>query len=650
MSKHLLMMIAALMLLGGPAALAGEPPLLPAKRPGPEEPGSIIKRFVDPLLRPPQDKGRTLFKSDNEHAESLGPLMTAERPVFLHTVRSVKPLPNDRNFILENGRIFLNYEEPQQPDKAPRIGIRSTDGGQRIPFILRMMLLPRALDFEEGVLEVGFSLPAIFQPRLEIESVRLDGRKMNFRVQTGPAMDTFDLVIPLRQEDLEAAAKSRNGPAQMFLGGYIHLSEYKVLDEGDFAPRGRSENQEALRGIAQLIINRDYTSEEEKTRIMEIANGIREKSSTSLEEIRRVNRYVLSKIRYFRNSMKRTSMQVIDEGFGDCDDYTRIMITLLRALGIPCKAAIGNLYDFNHFGAHAWVEAALPLRNGQIHWFICDPTLASAADDKDDFIQFKNRLHIYQIDVRARSLNIPMDEVTDVLFNWQQEDSKEKVSFQIYPTLINSFLTDFTQSIQATLAGLQDANLTFTREFAFMPGSSYILVDHGVPKNLPKVTDIDDPDELYVLDQNKEEIRSRFQVKLDSKENLIFEVGVLDEDDFLESPGQRRQVEWLRFYYKLLCEELFQGAEFRNSVELVFSRDRHSDRLQKVQVRIGRYLVEHQFKAVIEQARKANLLTSKDFSGLEKFHRLGYGKNLYLLLDLGAASRTRVANPLPLAP
>jgi len=250
----------------------------------------------------------------------------------------------------------------------------------------------------------------------------------------------------------------------------------------------------------------------------------------------------------------------------------------------------------------------------------------------------------------ARSLNIPMDEATDVLFNWQKGEGEEKISFQVYPTLINSFVSDFTQSIQATLDSLLEARLNFVREFAFMPGSSYILADHGVPKNVPKVEDMDQPDELYNFDYNKEEVRSRFQVKLDSKENLLFEVGVLDEDDFLESPGQRRQVEWLKLYYKLVCQELFQGAEFRNSLEITFSRDRHSDRLQKVQVRVGRYLVEHHFKTIIEQARKANLLTSKDFANLEKLSRLGYGKNLYFLLDMGSVTVVKTANPLPLAP
>lgn len=70
---------------------------------------------------------------------------------------------------------------------------------------------------------------------------------------------------------------------------------------------------------------------------------------------------------------------------GVCQDYTHIMIGLVRSLDIPCRYVSGYLYrrgtDKEHVGAdatHAWAEALLP----QMGWVGFDPTNNLLVEDR----------------------------------------------------------------------------------------------------------------------------------------------------------------------------------------------------------------------------------------------------------------------------
>jgi len=65
---------------------AAAPPLLHSLPVADDDPGSIIRRFVNPLLAG-GPKAVTGFQSDQEHADSLGPVLEPDTPVFVHYAR-----------------------------------------------------------------------------------------------------------------------------------------------------------------------------------------------------------------------------------------------------------------------------------------------------------------------------------------------------------------------------------------------------------------------------------------------------------------------------------------------------------------------------------------------------------------------------------
>ncbi|GAA4354637.1 transglutaminase-like domain-containing protein [Kangiella marina] len=67
-----------------------------------------------------------------------------------------------------------------------------------------------------------------------------------------------------------------------------------------------------------------------------------------------------------------TTEEVITNGYGDCTEYTQLLLALLNAQRIPAREVSGYIYlgdDEQRFGGHAWVEALI---DGQ--WVGVDPT------------------------------------------------------------------------------------------------------------------------------------------------------------------------------------------------------------------------------------------------------------------------------------
>lgn len=617
---------------------ADEDRVILTEEPVDEDPCSIIKRFVEPLNSPKGPQEGAFLNSDQEHAESIGPVLTPHTPVYIHSYTGQDLVRDDRNYTLENGRLFVNFELPFDRDRAPVIRMRPIDGGDHIPFLARALLSPRNGEVEEGSLEFTLRFPLIFQPDLEVRSVTANGKKMVFRVSTGSSADIFTIIIPVSKKDLETATRNGQQLLAVYIEGEIRLSSYEVLSPQHFPDLAEVRSEHSASGVAKLISGRDYIGEAERQRILLLSEEIIGTTKNSYEAIIKVNRYVSSRIRYFRNSMKRTAVQVMDEGLGDCDDFTRVMTALLRAAGIPCKAAVGHLYDFNNMGAHAWVEVGLPVKEGQLRWFVCDPTLASVSDDKDKFVQFKDRIYLYPLRLEINPLNLPVFVTADILLNWIDAGHAGPVTPQAYPSIIAGFRDDFTRSLRENIQSLSKTGLVMKKEFLYDPGSSYILLDKPPIADVTRLRNMRDPDFVLRMEQEATPTHSRLQLKLDNQERLVLELGVTDDDFDLNGVDDQRTIQLMQIVYKELRQTFFQGSDVRYCLEMVYYRDKYSDRLQKVTVRVTRYLVEQHFNKILDAMRKNMMIKPEEEELLNRSHTAARGKNLYFLQEISRAT------------
>lgn len=147
----------------------------------------------------------------------------------------------------------------------------------------------------------------------------------------------------------------------------------------------------------------EYMIWPEHQTIASLSQDLTSDRRTVYEKIQYVYNYVNENMDYqtIPGSEPKACLQTLADGTGDCDDQSILLISLLRAAGIPSWLAFGMLYDQGQdvWGAHAWVEVYIPLISG---------TSGSVAIDvvNDEFlVRNCNRLEEWKSDGNGEHLS-----------------------------------------------------------------------------------------------------------------------------------------------------------------------------------------------------------------------------------------------------
>jgi hypothetical protein len=106
--------------------------------------------------------------------------------------------------------------------------------------------------------------------------------------------------------------------------------------------------------------------------IRKLVRKIRGKETRPLKVVRRLERWVYVNLRQTNAANASTALDVLDNRAGDCTEHTLLLVTLVRAAGIPAREVGGLAYldgKRPQFGWHAWAEVH---DGGQ--WVTVDPT------------------------------------------------------------------------------------------------------------------------------------------------------------------------------------------------------------------------------------------------------------------------------------
>lgn len=100
---------------------------------------------------------------------------------------------------------------------------------------------------------------------------------------------------------------------------------------------------------------------------------------TNTEKCNIVNEYVNHLLEYkqWETDVDTTAEDACRLGIGVCQDYSHIMISILRELGIPARYVVGMMTGEGF--SHAWVEAWLT--DDMPGWYGFDPTNNKRVDD-----------------------------------------------------------------------------------------------------------------------------------------------------------------------------------------------------------------------------------------------------------------------------
>jgi transglutaminase-like putative cysteine protease len=86
--------------------------------------------------------------------------------------------------------------------------------------------------------------------------------------------------------------------------------------------------------------------------------------------------YIMNGYTYEKSSIPKSCPESIEQGYGDCDDFSILFASIARAAGIPTWLELGKIpafvdsqngkCDLKDWGGHAWINAIVPLSDGTI--------------------------------------------------------------------------------------------------------------------------------------------------------------------------------------------------------------------------------------------------------------------------------------------
>jgi transglutaminase-like putative cysteine protease len=592
-------MVAAALLT---AALAGEPGWTSAESKDVEI-GTAAKRLADAILDPDVAKLPLPLSSDAEHARTIDPVMTEGAAIWFHEALPAPPLT------VLGGRVFSYNDVTYDPLAAPVLKIRPIDDAQAVPFLVRVSVSPDGNVPPSAALTLAIPAPPVFDPRINQIEGWVGSKAAEVSIDHSPEDARFYLRAPLTRDDFESARETGDDLSVIFVGE-LTLGPYKKVSANRFMDIGDAPPEASLARLANLEINRDFETTAERDRLVHIGGNVSPKSSSSYEKVVAANSWVSSHLVYRKSPATRSAVEAVDDRSGDCDEHSILMVALLRSMGIPARRATGLLYNFNTVSAHAWVEVGLPDRKRVSRWFIVDPTLAGTTpleSEKTTFVQFKDRLLLYPLKPSTHLEGMTGRRTTDVLFNWRKPVAGQFSNPNQLDALVDAVTSSIDRRITGSIQSLVDEGLRLRRESASIVGSPYLIVDRAVTS----------------------EGSLRIQLRLENEERLVFDLraeGSAEIDD--------KSIRQLRAVYTDLQSTFFAGEAAHHNLELLYLRDRHSDKLQTVSLRVGRFLLEHQLARILRGLSRAGFLTEAETAGLLTVATTSGGKNLYLLQDL----------------
>ncbi len=130
--------------------------------------------------------------------------------------------------------------------------------------------------------------------------------------------------------------------------------------------------------------------------IQNLANTLTSDSATVYENVKSIYEYIRQNVDYLTvsGSNPKSCLETLDDGTGDCDDQSILLISLCRSADIPAWLAFGTLYDSirGEWGPHAWAEIYIPLASGGAEEVVIDSA------NGEFFVRNCNRLEEWKSD------------------------------------------------------------------------------------------------------------------------------------------------------------------------------------------------------------------------------------------------------------
>jgi hypothetical protein len=148
-------------------------------------------------------------------------------------------------------------------------------------------------------------------------------------------------------------------------------------------------------------------------------------------------------------------------------------------------------------------------------------------------------------------------------------------------------------------------------------------------------------EEIVAYELGEIEVKSLIQVTLGPKDDLFIEIGVYDERQKLDDDKSRLMIERLIALRDELYREFAVAEEWRQLLEFKYYRDSFTDYLQRVTLRVDRYLLRDHFETIVSALKNKQLVHEEELASLRRIFEINEGRNLYYLLEKWRFTKAR---------
>ncbi|MEO0203343.1 MAG: transglutaminase-like domain-containing protein, partial [candidate division WOR-3 bacterium] len=204
-------------------------------------------------------------------------------------------------------------------------------------------------------IESPFDITLINEPKeivMEMPPERLDVTLM-FAIKPNGYFDPEkDSVIILELENLRGNLVLELGPQKLIerdsLKAKIEIRKQKLngLTKDSIIPDSVKE-----------YLKSDEFVQSDHPRIKKLADEITKDKKTNLEKAQAIMNWVYSNLKKKPTVSVPNAIEVLDMGYGDCNEHSVLYTALARAAGIPTDIIVGLIYQDGKYFYHAWTAS-----------------------------------------------------------------------------------------------------------------------------------------------------------------------------------------------------------------------------------------------------------------------------------------------------
>ncbi len=204
-------------------------------------------------------------------------------------------------------------------------------------------------------IESPFDITLISEPKeiaTKISSEQLDVTLMFAIKPEGSFNPEKDSIVVLELDSLRGNLILELGPQKL-----IQKDNSKAIIEIKKQNINSLSQDTIIPDSIKIYLKPDEFAQSDHPRIKKLALEITKDKTTNLEKAQAIMNWVYNNLKKRPTVSVPNAIEVLDMGYGDCNEHSILYTALARAVGIPTDIIVGLIYQEGRYFYHAWTAS-----------------------------------------------------------------------------------------------------------------------------------------------------------------------------------------------------------------------------------------------------------------------------------------------------